>query len=480
MLLRICLLSLIATVALSQSAEVFGQAYKADIGFNELLAERGSALEDGTGLSVAQIEAPNGDGNYGPNQASGQFNGNDSSSSNDDKQFIDGSGAQTGFSGHATSVANFFYGDTLSQTGNIGLCDDLNQSCPITLYDANDYINNVLGTTSGADPAAQGFAVTNHSYIANGIDDDAVVTDYLQRFDFVANRDNTVHVVGVNNGAGNSTPQLLAPSYNAIAVGVSDGTHSRGEVSGSYGAGRFRPDIVAPASFTSFSTPIVSSAAALLIDAAEGTNGIQNEVIKSTLFAGATKSEFADWDRTTTRPIDDVYGFGELNILNSYNIWEGGEHEGSFTDPTSNVNLNGWDYGDFNGTDDLFYDFEVESHLTIGELSAALVWNIDVVDNDASADVFDATTTLANLDLRLYDSTGTFLGTLIDSSLSTDYNTEHIFLEDLAGGSYTFRISGDIATDFGFSWRITAVPEPSSVIVLGIIGLGVMSRRRRR
>ena len=75
MLLRISFLSLIAIVALSQSTEVFGQAYKADIGFNELLAERGSALEDGTGLNIAQIEAPNADGNYGPNQESGQFNG---------------------------------------------------------------------------------------------------------------------------------------------------------------------------------------------------------------------------------------------------------------------------------------------------------------------------------------------------------------------------------------------------------------------
>ena len=345
-------------------------------------------------------------------------------------------------------------------------------------YEANDYINNTLGVDSGADPAAQGFAVGNHSYIGNG-NTDAETTDINRRMDFVINRDNTVMVVGANNGAANATPQIFAPSYNAITVGRTDGGHSRGEVGGTYGNGRFRPDIVAPAGATSFSTPIVGSAAALLIDAAQGTNGIQNEVIKSTLFAGATKSEFASWDRTTTRPIDEVFGFGELNILNSYHIWEGGEHEGSTSDPASEINLDGWDYGDFNGTDDLFYDFSIGPFERITELSAALVWNVDVTDNDANAGVFDATTSLANLDLELYDSSGTFLGSLLDSSLSTDYNAEHIFMQDLATGSYTFRITGDSATDFGFSWRITAVPEPSSAVLLGLIGLGMMTRRRR-
>ena len=157
-----------------------------------------------------------------------------------------------------------------------------------------------------------------------------------------------------------------------------------------------------------------------------------------------------------------MYGFGELNILNSYHIWEGGEFAASTSDPTSNVDLFGWDYGNFNGTDDLFYDFEIFVGQTAAELSAVLVWNIDVIDSNPSSGVFDASTVLADLDLELYDSTGSFMGSLLDSSLSTEYNHEHIYLKDLPPGNYTFRISGDLAVDYGFSWRIKAVPDPLS------------------
>ncbi|MFK7766056.1 MAG: S8 family serine peptidase [Mariniblastus sp.] len=468
---------LVVIFVFNQASDAHAQAYKTAVGYNDLVAEKGAALEDGTGLSVVLVEAPGSVGNYAPDENNAEFNGSDAGSTDDDKKFIDATNAGTGTSSHATGVGRFFFGDVTSMTQNIGLCDDLSMDCPITFYDANDYINNALGHAGGGDPLAQGFSVGNHSYIGNGVED-PVATDILERFDFVINRDNTVMVVGANNGTG-ATPDLLAPSYNAITVGRTDGNHSRGAVSGTYGNGRLRPDIVAPASATSFATPIVSSAAALLRDAAEGTNGIQNEVIKSTLFAGATKSEFGGWDRTTTRPIDEVFGFGELNILNSYHIWEGGENEGSITDPAANISRNGWDYGDFNGTDDLFYDFEIGEFEQVTELSAALVWNIDVVDNDGTEAVFDASTFLANLDLQLFDSTGTFLGTLIDSSLSTEYNTEHIYLKHLTSGNYTFQISGDAATDFGFSWRISTVPEPSSLVVLGLIGVTALSRRRR-
>jgi len=81
--------------------------------------------------------------------------------------------------------------------------------------------------------------------------------------------------------------------------------------------------------------------------------------------------------------------------------------------------------------------------------------------------------------LELYDSTGTFMGSLLDWSLSTVYNTEHIYVQDLAAGNYTFKISGDSAVDYGFSWRIDAVPEPATVVFLGLGLAGLATRRRR-
>jgi hypothetical protein len=434
------------------------QGYKSLIGYDDLVAEKGSALEDGTGIVVVQPEAPTGPATgsrpYMPNDADSQFTG---------KTITDGTGRTSDPSSHATTVGRTFY-------GNSGMAGGIQS---ITGYDANDYIDNVLNHASGADPLAQGFDVGNHSYVGTS-ETTATTIDVGQRFDFVINRDNTVMVVGANNGSSRSTPDLMATSYNAITVGRSDGNHSRGPTK-KYGPGRIKPDIVAPASATSYSTPIVGAAAALLREAGAGSNFVQNEVIKSVLFAGATKREFAGWDRTTARPIDDIYGYGELNIFNSYHIFEGGEFDASTSDPASNIGLMGWDYGDFDGTNALFYDFEILAGQSAWEVSASLVWNIEVTDNDSSEAVFDASTTLANLDLELFDSTGA----LVDSSLSTLYNTEHIYLRDLGPGNYTFRVSGDSAVDYGFAWRIGSVPEPGAVVFLGF-GLAGLAIRRRR
>lgn len=448
------------------ASDVSAQAWKSQIGFTDLQAEKGAALEDGSGLRVFQPEAPNGDGDYLPDASNAQFSG---------KTFVAGSGA-SGSIGHATGVGVNFYGNTNSLTP--GITD-------ITGYNANGYIGaDGLQAGSGLDPAGNAYQIGNHSYVglASPTFTAADAEDILERFDFVVNRDNTVMVVGANNGSTAATPRILAPSYNAITVGRSDGNHSQ-TLTPNYGAPRFATAIVVPsAGPTSTATPVVASAAALLVDAGSGTNFVQNEVIRATLFAGATKTEFPSWDRTATRPMDEVFGFGELNIQNSYHIFEGGEFEGSTSDPTSSINLLGWDYGDFNGTDDLFYDFSIDPG-EFGSVSAVLSWNMDIIDNDAS-NVWDPTRELADLNLELFNSSGSFLGSLVDASNGTDYNNEHIYFNGLESGDYTFRISGasgTSATDFGFAWNIvSAVPEPSSLTVLALLGLGSLVPRRRR
>lgn len=451
----ILLVGLVVSPVFMRSAA--GQTWKEPVGYNALLAEKGAALEDGSGILVGIVEAPSGSasGPYLPNVNSSEFAG---------KTITDMTGTNSNASGHATGVGIRFFGKNQSMAGGV---------TQIGAYEANDYVFRVIGALSGTDPLADSYDVTNHSYVGSGLST-SQANDLLMRFDYVINRDNTVAVVGTNNGSGNRTPQLLAPSYNAITVGRSDGNHARGGTV-DYGVGRLKPDIVAPLSFTSDATPVVASAATLLKHAGAGTGAAQNEVIRALLFAGATKEEFVDWDRTTTRPIDDIYGFGELNIYNSYHILEGGEFEASTSDPASTIGLEGYDYGQFNGSDALFYDFEIANEAT---LSAALTWNAEITDNDASG-LFDPSFFLANLDLELFDSSGTFLGTLVDSSLSTLYNQEHIYQTNLAAGSYTFRISGSGATDFGFAWRIAPVPEPSGLCV-GLLGLGLWVRRRRR
>ena len=425
-----------------------------DIGWTALKAELGNLLEDGAGLSVAQVEAPSG-GAYLPDSSLAEFLG---------KTFIDGTGTNVGSSSHATSVARNFYSNTNSIAPGI---------TQITGYDANDYINRVLGHTNGGDPLDQGFDIGSHSYIGN-LADNSIAQDMLQRFDFVINRDDSIMTVGVNNGSGNVTPDLLAHSYNAISVGRSNGNHSRGATT-FYGAGRFKPDIVAGDSATSYTTPRVAGAAAILRQAAEGTNGTDSITIRSVLFAGATKDEFQDWSRTTTQPIDEVFGFGELNIYNSYHILQSGEFKGSKGLFGNDVALLGWDSGRTDGINDLYYEFEISAASPLEELSVALTWNINVIDNDLSTDIFEASTELANLDLALLDS----LGNVIDQSVSTVSNSEHIFLKDLDPGSYRFRVSADSSTNFGLAWQINAIPEPGGGLLASVM-FGLYLTRRRR
>ncbi|MCH2183722.1 MAG: PEP-CTERM sorting domain-containing protein [Mariniblastus sp.] len=425
-----------------------------DIGWTALKAELGNSLEDGTGLSVTQVEAPNGSA-YLADFSLAEFL---------DKTIIDGTGTNVGASSHATSVARNFFSRTNSIAPGIS---------QITGYNANDYLNRVLGHDGGADPLAQGFDIGNHSYIGN-IADKAIAQDMLERFDFVINRDNTVMAVGVNNGSGTRTPDLLAHSYNAIAVGRTNGNHSRGATT-FYGAGRFKPDIVAGDSATSYATPRVAGAAAILRQAAGITAASDAVLIRSLLFAGATKDEFADWSRTSTQPIDEVYGFGELNIYNSYHILRAGEFKGT-SDPAGNsVGHQGWHLGEFKEASDLYYEFDVSAASPLEELSVALTWNINVIDTESSADIFNASTELANLDMVLLDS----LGNVIDESVSAVNNSEHIFLRELAPGSYRFRVSSDSATQFGLAWQITSIPEPASGWLVCLLGGLFLARRRR-
>ena len=62
----------------------------------------------------------------------------------------------------------------------------------------------------------------------------AANVDALKRLDWVINQDEYIQVVGMNNGSGSATQPLLGSSFNAIAVGLSNGTSKHG----SYGVGQ--------------------------------------------------------------------------------------------------------------------------------------------------------------------------------------------------------------------------------------------------
>jgi hypothetical protein len=385
--------------------------------------------------------------------------------------------AHTGFSGHATgTVGQYFFGNTQSMAPGAN---------SVVNYEANHWLSSILLINGNAPPSSQPYRVQNHSWVGGGTS--ATEQSTLRRVDYLIETDEVTMVVGANNyNPANSLtwthPTLLVYSYNVIVAGRSDGLHSRGQTnalinSTAYGSGRYRPDIVTPSPSTSTSTARISSAATLLHEAVAGTDGAKSEVIKAMLMAGATKNEFAawvdpttglvnPWNRTATRPLDDVLGAGELNIYNSYLIQLGGKQSASASVPTTAVGSYGWDYQDRKedgGVGDLYYNFQVAQGSTASDLSIILAWNAKITDSNPSQSVFTHTESLQNLDLQLYDSSISFMGSMLDQSTSTVDNVEHIYLNGLGPGTYTLKVSGAANWDYGLAWRMTtAFDEPNA------------------
>jgi len=449
-------------VGLGSGGGLLAQAHKEAVGYNALVAAVGSGLEDGSGIQVAMVEVPEGSA-YRPNMANAEFLG---------KTFNDGSGTNNGNSGHATDVGRFYFGNNSSLTAGIDLFSG---------YNVNDWLGSRLAPGGAGTPLAESYRVSSHAYRGDG-DNTAAAENLLMRMDHYVNQNGTTVVVGTSNSNSSIIPNLFTHGYNVIAVGRSSGLHGHGSTT-IYGAGRTRPDLVAPLSFTSWSTGLVSSAAALLHDKADNMGGDamdarRPEVIKSILMSGASKEPFASWDRTNTRPIDERFGAGQLNIFNSYFIMDGGQTNGSLGVPTEAIGLRGWDY-EASLSDSAIQSYRLEiGPGGVSDLSVMLNWNMQIIDTDPSDSVFAPATQLANLGLSLWDDNET----LIDWSNSSVDNVEHLYLEFLATGSYTLRVENhsDFASSFALSWRMTAVPEPGSGGVLLFLCLGLVARRTPR
>jgi hypothetical protein len=135
------------------STAAFAQ-WKDQVGWTQLNNEVPN-LENGLGVVVSQVEAPL-NNNYFPDVNHVQFVG---------KQFTDGSNMSMNPSSHATTMGRFFYGNTHSIAGGV---------TEITIYEANDWINDVLNFGAG-DPLLQPFHVQNHSWIGGGLTESQAV-----------------------------------------------------------------------------------------------------------------------------------------------------------------------------------------------------------------------------------------------------------------------------------------------------------------
>ena len=333
-------------------------------------------------------------------------------------------------SGHADVVAGNFYGMSGGVATNVAHVDN---------YDANYFITNYVYNLAPM-PAA---TVVNQSFtygplsVSHQQAVDSAFDDYSETFGML-------FVSAANNGGPVCAP---ATCYNGIGVGVYDGSSSYGPTIDN---GRAKPDITALGGVTSYSTPLVAGAAAVLMqaglrsDGGSDTNSAADiRMVKALLLNGAIKP--ADWTNKAPSPLDTRYGAGVLNVFNSYEQLAGGKHSYIvstcvFTNtphpPTGDTGtvsvLSGWDFNtnSSSATSNAVnhYYFDVTNDVSNATFTATitLVWNRQ-----------QDQTNINNLGLFLYDAISS---NLVAGSTSLVDNVEHIFVPRLPQGRYDLQV----------------------------------------
>lgn len=325
---------------------------------------------------------------------------------------------------HADEVGRSFYGGTNGVAPGVAHVDT---------YEAGYFYNQVVAREIAITPK-----VVNQSFIF-GSQQSLVDSDY----DDYAARYNTLFVSGVGNSG---APSSAATAYNGLGVAAWGGASSIGPTSD----GRSKPDITAPAGLTSYSTPLVSGAAAILIQAGAreeggpGTAAAATDLraVKVLLLNGAVKP--SGWTNGTTRPLDARHGAGVLNVLNSFHQLRGGKRSAitnasgaagtPLLPPASTNNLpvrRGWELATLSNNPNQdaahYYYFSLSSPSNrVFNLTTTLVWNRQ---RNQQA--------INDLDLSLYDASN---GVLLVSSLSPVDNLEHLCVRNLSPGRYALQV----------------------------------------
>ncbi len=403
--------------------------YKDDICYTKLALEIGASLPTGIGIGVTQPEASSAASapfDYLPETALAEFTG---------KTFTPLSGSGT-TNGHATTVGQFFYGNATSIAPGV---------TSIRNYDANKWLQSGFLRYSGAvggsssPPLIETQKIVNASFVTTS--PSSADVEILRRFDYAIQQSGFLGVVALNNGNPGIVPSLLGSCYNGISVGLTNGGHSYG-TNTTDGTGRMKPEIVAPQGLTSFATPIVSATAAMLCQGAPA-NATRPVTLKAILMAGATKSQFPGWSRSTTHPLDAVFGAGQVNVYNSKRILDAGQQAAS---AGATVSRRGWDFATTTAGSQLYF-FDIPAGGT-SSLSSVLTWNRVI-----SGAFPTPSSSLANLTLKLYAASGFTLGALVDSSASTVDNVEHVWQPSLAPGRYAMEVTADaVGISYGMAW----------------------------
>ena len=402
-------------------------------------------LPTGDGINVVVVEAPEG-ASYAPDESNPQFI---------NQTIVERSGP-SGPSGHATVVGVNFFG-TSSAAPGIGV---------VNSYSVLGFINDLLRFNTASVPGVvpSSSDVMNHSWIGSG-GSVAVDNNVMRRADFAAARDQYLVCIGVANGA--TGQPLMYGQFNAITCGTRANNHAMHDVtSGLDGAGRQRPEIVAPNNATSFATPIVAAIGAMLYETVDTTPELssnagarRNETIRAVILAGGDHVDLYDandiWSNNAPpggvdrgfadRPIDDESGVGTVRVDRAYMMLTGGEIDGS--DDVSTAPLltgPGWDHLAIPRNEP--YSWRISLDETATEISILAAWDRVVPSNfnswslaDMKMELFrvnkagDLESMVGNVGFDYYPSGNS-------ASDAPVHNLEHLFIRDLVAGEYVLQL----------------------------------------
>jgi hypothetical protein len=413
-------------------------AWQDEIGFTRLKLLAAGDLPTSPPSGVTQVEAPEGS-NYAPDTGSALFTG---------KTFTQKSGA-SGISSHAQHVGLNFYGNTSLLPGTFAVdCYGVSQ------WAQTGFLN--YGTTSA--PQFELKSVQNHSWVGS-LGGSTVDTEVSRRIDFAIDRDGFICAVGSDNNGSTVLPNLLSQTYNTIVVGRDDGGHSAG-LTAIDGSGRMKPDIVAPSAApeyaTSWTTPMVAGTAGMLVGKLAAApyslaGPDKPRVTKALLLAGATKDTVPGWDHSSASPLDSVYGAGELNAWHAYTTLRAGRVTAS---GSVQHGAKAWAAESLSGNSSKTYYLHIPNNSASVPFCAALTWHRIVKDNSPGPSWGMLTSSLSDLNLRLYQASGFTTGTLLAESTSGVDNVELVHQATLPPGDYALVVQNTSAavTGFGLAW----------------------------
>lgn len=415
------------------------------IGWEQARQRLGGAMPTGRGIPVGQVEA--GDA-YAPNSRDRRLRG---------ISFMLQSG-DTGSSNHASGVARYAFGQDGPAPG----------VARVHCYSVSNWLGEgYLRTGSELPPDDWNEArVFNHSWVAQTA---GYAPQVLRRIDWLADERDILCVVGLNNGQGD-VPDLLASGFNVISVGTVAGNHSGG-ITSMEGEGRGKPELVAPGSLTSWSTPVVTGCVAVLLQEADAIAerdpdgpdawAVRSEVVKALLMGGAHKP--VGWSPREGETLDRQWGAGIVDIDRALLMLAGGN-----TAPGPTIHRYGWASHALTAEAQHAYTFTTTADQ--GEACFTLVWHRKVAGGTAEVrnnqtgetrTVWNNSSALAQYDLELVRIDDAGNEQVVAASASTVDNVEVIHLQAMPAGTWTVRVKRGadgygIPWDYALAWRIEA------------------------